>query len=241
VIKENVICKICAAVNDYVEVNKKWFHDLSAYHMQFKCGHCGRKSNIPKAQLKADTLLSFNNMGAIQSNSAIYLSISDGKICRRVQSPSATSVQRTTKDGKLVNEEFYKGWSGVIKEVKTRETDYGKEWNVTIDDGKVTAILNFKYSSGYASSFLKALPNVNLSKEVTFSPSVSEFNGKKKTTLFLNQEGRPVKWYYTKETPNGCPSMKQIKVKGVDVWDDSDMMEFLERKTFELFNEETPF
>lgn len=181
-------------------------------------------------------------MGAIQSNSAvIYLSISDGKICRRLQSPSATSVQRTTKDGRLVNEELYKGWSGKISEIKTRETDYGKEWNVTIDDGDTKAILSFKYSSGYASSFLKALPNVNLDKDVTISPNVQEVDGKKRTTIFLNQDGKAVKWYYTKDNPNGCPGLKKIKIKGVESWDDSDMMEFLEQKVTELFTNETPF
>lgn len=175
-------------------------------------------------------------MGAIQSNSAIYLSISDGKICRRVQSPSETSVQRTTKDGRVVNEELYKGWSGKITDVKTRDTDYGKEWNVTIDDGKDKAILSFKYSSGYASSFLKALPNIDLNHEVTLSPSVSEFNGKKRTTLFVNQHGNAVKWHHTKDNPNGCPGLTKIKIKGVESWDDSEMMEFLEKQTYKLFN-----
>jgi len=51
-------------------------------------------------------------MGAINNSTAIYLSISDGKICRRVQSPTATSIQRTTKDGRVVNEEHYNGWLG---------------------------------------------------------------------------------------------------------------------------------
>ena len=46
--------------------------------------------------------------------------------------------------------------------------------------------------------------------------------------MFLNQNGTAVKWAYTKDNPNGCPSLKQIKVKGQSTWDDSDMMEFLE-------------
>lgn len=168
-------------------------------------------------------------MGAIKSNSAlIYLSISDGKICRRVQSPTDSSIQRTTKDGRIVNEEFYNGWMGKITNIQTRESEYGKEWQVTIDDGHTPAQLQFKYSSGYAASFLKALPNVNLNAPVTFSPKITIDGEKKRTTLFLNQDGKAVKWAYTKDNPNGCPGLKQIKVKGQTTWDDSDMMEFLE-------------
>ena len=167
-------------------------------------------------------------MGAINNSTAIYLTISDGKICRRVQSPTTSSIQRTTKDGRVVNEEHYNGWMGKITNITTRESDYGKEWNVTINDGSVTVILSFKYSSGYAASFLKALPNVNLNESVTFTPKAIEVDGKKRTTLFLNQNGNAVKWAYTKDNPNGCPGLKQIKVKGVNTWDDSEMMEFLE-------------
>lgn len=188
------------------------------------------QSLLKTTQLKADILLSFYIMGAIQSNSAvIYLTISDGKICRRVKSPTLNSVERHTKDGKLVNEEFYTGWKGIITDIQTRESDYGKEWIVSIKDNDGTAQLSFKYSSGYASSFLKALPNVELSKEVTITPKVTIEGEKKRTTIFLNQDGKAVKWYYTKDNMNGCPSLQQVKVKGVLTWDDSDMMEFLEK------------
>lgn len=168
-------------------------------------------------------------MGAIQSNSAnIYLSITDGQICRRVQSPTDKSKTRQTKDGRTVHEEHYRGWDGIITDIQVRETDYGKEWNVTIDDNGEKAVLQFKYSSGYATSFLKALPNVDLSDRVTIVPNMSEVNGKKRSTLFINQNNSGIKWYFTKENPNGCPGLKKIKIKGVESWDDSDMMEFLE-------------
>jgi len=176
-------------------------------------------------------------MGAIQSSSAIYLTISDGKICRRVTSPTETSVQRTTKDNRIVNEEFYRGWSGKIVAVNTRESEYGKDWQIHFKDENGLAILSMKYSSGYAAAFLKALPNVDLSKNVQLSPKVTVEGEKKKTTIFLNQDGAPVKWFYTKDNPNGCPGLKKIKVKGVETWDDSDMMEFLERMVFDRFND----
>lgn len=169
-------------------------------------------------------------MGAITNNAAtmVFLTISDGKLCKRVQSPTANSKERINKEGKLVHEEFFNGWSGKIIDISTRESDYGKDWMIKVDDGECIAVIQFKYSSGYAASFLKALPNVDLEKEVSISPNLKIEGDKKKTTIFLNQDGKSVKWFYTKETPNGIPSLKKVKIKGVEQWDDSEQMEFLE-------------
>lgn len=175
-------------------------------------------------------------MGQIIKNSAIYLIISDGKICRRVQSPTTSSKERVTKEGRIVHEEFYHGWSGKITDIRTRTSDYGKDWNVTIDDGQIRAILQMKYSSGYASAFLKTLPNVDLSKDVQLMPRADTIDGKTKTTMFVKQDGAAIKWAFTKDNPNGLPPMRKIKVKGVDVWDDSDMMDYLENMVKEKFS-----
>ena len=190
-------------------------------------------------------------MGALTSNSALYLTISDGKICRRVQSPTATSKERTNKEGRVVHEEFYTGWVGKIVDIKTRESEYGKDWQIHLEDENGIAILSMKYSSGYAASFLKALPNVDLTENVQLNPKMTIEGERKKTTLFINQGGKSVKWAFTKDNPNGIPSLKKIKIKGVEQWDDTDLMEFLEdmvntkilpkiKPSFES-NDETPF
>jgi hypothetical protein len=247
-VEKNVTCKLCGCINDSVEVIEKLFYNNSGSHYQFQCNHCNRRSSIAKKLLNGgtDTAI-FKPMGSIIKNSAIYLTISDGRICRRVQSPTATSKERTTKDGKVVHEEQYHGWSGKITDITTRQTDYGKEWNVTIEDGDTKASLQMKYSSGYASAFLKTLPNVDLSKDVQLMPKSETTDGKTKTTMFIKQDGKAIKWAYTKDNPNGLPSMKKIKVKGVDVWDDSDMMEHLENMVKSKFanneqdNSDVPF
>jgi len=59
--------------------------------------------------------------------------------------------------------------------------------------------------------------------------------------MFVNQGGAALKWYYTKDNRNGLPELKKLKVKGKETWDDSDMMEFLEKMVAEKFNEEAPF
>jgi hypothetical protein len=169
-------------------------------------------------------------MGAVLENNAIFLSITNGKICKRVPQPTNDSKERVNKNGKTVHEEFYKGWKGRITAIATKDhPEYGKFWNVTLTDETGDAILQMNYSSGYAAAFLKMLPNVNLSGDVVITPKLTIDGDKKKTSLFITQHGEPVKWYYTRDNPNGLPELKKIKVKGKEQWDDSDVMEFLEK------------
>lgn len=168
-------------------------------------------------------------MATIDFNSAIYYTISDGKICRQHREAVEGSTSRVNKNGKTVHETFYKALKGRITGITTKDGEYGKFWNVTIqDEFGTTETLQFQYSSGYANGFLRALPNVDLSSEVVIAPNMKIENDKKKTTIFLTQHGKAIKWFYTKENPNGIPDLKQVKVKGKITWDDSDIMEFLE-------------
>jgi len=169
-------------------------------------------------------------MGAITQSNAIYLTISNGQICKKVIKPTATSKERVNKNGATVHEEHYKGWKGRITGIAVRDhKDYGKHWNVTITDEDGDAILQMNYSSGYSAAFLKILPNIDLNSEVNIVPDMRVEGDKKKTTLFITQHGKPVKWYYTKDNPNGLPPLNKIRVKGEDTWDDSDCMEYLEK------------
>ena len=137
------------------------------------------------------------------------------------------------KMGKIVHEEFMDGLSGRITEIKTKDhPDYGKFWLITLTDGDWSGVVQIKYSSGYASAFLKMLPNVDLSKDVTIVPKMTIDGDKKKASLFIMQDGTPLKHFYTKDNPNGLPQMKKIKVKGKETWDDTEMMEFLEKMVF---------
>lgn len=167
---------------------------------------------------------------ALGNNSqGIFLEISNGKICKKVSAPTKSSVQRTNKNGKVVNEEFYDHVEGQITDIKTREhEEYGKSWVVTLVDGDETYKLQMKYSSGYSSAFLKCLPNVNLADPIRIIPKMTVEGEKKKTSLFVIQHGKPLTHFYTKDNPNGLPPMKKVKVKGKETWDDTDMMEFFE-------------
>jgi len=162
------------------------------------------------------------------SSSSIYLSIADGKIVRRFKEPTANSKQRTSKIGKIVHEESYDYVSGIITDISTKDSDYGKFWNIRLQDGADTYVLQFQYSGGYASSFLKSIPNANLGKEIKIKPRVEMNGDKKRTTVMLIQDETIIRWKWTKDNPGDLPGLKKVKVKGVEQWDDSDMMEALE-------------
>lgn len=162
------------------------------------------------------------------SNSAIYLSVSDGKIVRRFKEPTAQSKARTNKMGNTVHEESYDYVEGMITGITVRDSDYGKFWCVNIQDGADSYILQFQYSGGNANSFLKSIPNADLRKPIRIRPAVEIDGDKKRSKLFLVQDDKALRWFWTKDNPGEMPSLKKIKIKGVEQWDDSDMMEYLE-------------
>jgi hypothetical protein len=116
---------------------------------------------------------------------------------------------------------------GMIKNVQFKDGDYGTQLIVTIENDGEIAHLQMPLSSNPASGFLKALPNVDASVAVKFSPKMEEKDGKRKTSLFLSQGGKGVKWYWTKDNPADLPPLKKIKVKGKETWDDSDQIDYL--------------
>jgi hypothetical protein len=163
-----------------------------------------------------------------QSSNGVFLSITNGKLVRQFKQPTDKSVSRVNKVGKEVHEEFYDSLTGFISDIKTKESDYGKFWVVSVKDDKHTYFLEMKYSSGYAVSFLKALPNVSFSELVTLTPKLTIDGDKKSSVVFINQNGVGLKHFWNKANPGELPQLKQIKVKGVNIWDDSDRMLYLE-------------
>lgn len=166
----------------------------------------------------------------------IYLTVSNGKLVQQHKEANANTIQRENKVGKIVHEEFFKELVGVITRIETKENDYGKQWQIVFADGDDKYMVQMPYSGRYSSSFLKALPNVVQGKPVKFMPweMQDKSNASKKitgVTLYQNDGDGFVKVpsAYTKEDPNGLPEMTKKRVKGKDVWDDSEMMDHLEQ------------
>jgi hypothetical protein len=162
-----------------------------------------------------------------KAQAGIYLSIQSGKIAHRVTEATSTSKSRTLDTGKVIHEELYDSLEGRITGISFKDGDYGQQLLIQVESDGQRATLQMPLSSSPASGFLKALPNINSTELVKFSPKMQEVDGKRKTSLFLSQAGKGVKWFWTKDTPGDLPSMKKIKVKGKETWDDSEQIEYL--------------
>lgn len=164
---------------------------------------------------------------------AAYYTIMFGKIVRNVKERTETSKSRINKNGKTVHEEHYDFIDGTIDAIETKDSDFGKMWIITLMDGEDRQILQMNYSGGYSQAFLKCLPNVDLGASVKIIPKESDVVNKagktvKKTTVFITQHGKPIKWFWNKENPGELPELESKKIKNKIVWDDSEVMEFLE-------------
>jgi hypothetical protein len=156
-----------------------------------------------------------------------FITILGGKFCQRVQEGTEGAIQRTNKLGKVVWEKFYDSFTGKLVGIKVQDGTYGKTWNFSFQDKGEIYTLQLSYSNSFATAFLKMLPNIDLTKEMKVSPSTKEVDGKNKNSLFINQDGNPLKHAYTRDNPNGMPDMEQVMVKGEKVWDDTKRIAFL--------------
>lgn len=166
-------------------------------------------------------------MGLDNRSGGQFITILAGKFCQRVPEGTEGAVSRVNKLGKTVFEKYYDSFTGKLVGIKTQDGSYGKSWVFSFRDKEDVYHLQLSYSNSFATQFLKILPNVKLDVEMKVSPSVKEVDGKNKSSLFVNQDGVPIKHAYTKDVPNGMPNMVQIQVKGVDVWDDTERLKFL--------------
>jgi hypothetical protein len=161
--------------------------------------------------------------------SSIFLGISNGKIVRAFKEPTADSKSRINKMGRAVHEEFYDYVEGKITGIRVKESEYGKFWVVSLKDGGTDYLLEMNYSGGNSGAFLKVLPNIDPTKKICIIPRTDTVNEKKRSSLIIDQNGKALKWFWTKDAPGDMPKLEQKKIKGVTVWDDSEMMEFLEK------------
>ena len=167
-------------------------------------------------------------MGLNNNQSAgVFLQVSRGKLVRQFQQATDKSVTRVNKNGKTVHEEFYDSLTAKLTDIKVKESDFGKFWTLVFDDGQMNFFIDLNFSGGYAISFLKALPNADVTKEMTIVPKYTEEGDKKSSVIFINQNGKGLKHFWTKDNPGELPPMVKIKVKGKEAWDDSDRLEYL--------------
>lgn len=144
------------------------------------------------------------------SSNVTYLTIKEGKIAVK-------------KDG---NVELFDNITGRLTDINIKEDGkYGPQIVLTITGDKVYK-LQFDVDSRHGTSFMKAIPNADLTKPIEFVPWLKVIDNKKKSALYLNQDVT-VPWFFTKDAPNGMPEPSKIRKGGKDEWDYYDQVAFL--------------
>lgn len=171
-----------------------------------------------------------------KTNTFTYLSVFDGSIVKKSTSDDPKAEKRVNKKGVDVWERKWPSLSGHLLKIETRDHEFGTDLNLVMKDGGESFLLQIPLNSGYANAFLRAIQNANFKEQIELCPKVKEVDNKKRATMFVNQNGKGLKWFYTKAEPKDLPPMVQIKVKGQLTWDNSDQMEFFKKMIEEKIN-----
>lgn len=111
--------------------------------------------------------------------------------------------------------------TGFIKAVYIDDANYDnkdyRKVNVLIEHDSGETILGFPLSSGYGNAFCRLLPNVDISKEVSISGSVTPDKNdpkRKYSSLFVSHGKTVLEWYYSKKNENDkkVPAIKEQTV-----------------------------
>lgn len=132
-----------------------------------------------------------------------YLTIREGKIAKYLG------------DKKY---ELYDSVEGYIIGLSTRDTQYGQQLCIDLKDDVVYQLqirikgeekpgVTAKQTS-YFIAFAHCAPNIDPSKKITFIPSLKEVDGKKRSALFLKQNGEIIKWAFKKG--EGMPDPEEV-------------------------------
>ena len=132
-----------------------------------------------------------------------YLSIREGKIAKYLG------------DKKY---ELFDSVEGYIVGMSTRDTQYGPVLNIDLQDDQLYQLqIRIKgedlpgqaaKQTSYFIAFAHCSPNIDPSKKVEFIPSLKEVDGKKRSALFLNQNGQTLKWAFKKG--EGMPEPEEV-------------------------------
>ena len=170
-------------------------------------------------------------MGLNNNQNKTFLGLREGKILKKVVAGTPDAVNYPTDAGEARWYLTFSSLTGYITGFRTKDgwKENTIDLCVEITDAGEVFELQMQVGGGNFNSFVKALPNVDLAKEVTLSPKFEVVDNKKQTTLFINQGGKAVKFYFTKDNPNGMPDAEKItnskgEIKG---WDFADQQQFL--------------
>jgi len=156
-----------------------------------------------------------------KQSGGIFVNIKDGSL--------------VIKKGKEQEPETFSSIKGFITKVDFIEEEFeGKKQEkakIYITDVDQSYILQMKTNSGYFRGFCNSLKSGSPTKEVTITPSSKKNeNGKKQTTCFVEQDGRYLKHFFTKDFKGDdkdfLPDLDKIVFKGETIYDNTKQVEY---------------
>jgi len=152
-----------------------------------------------------------------------YLNIKNGKIS-----------YKKNKDDKEYSTCGYV--EGTITGVKFEEKEYNNkkyiQASITIVDGEEKYLLQMDINSGYFINMCNSLRNGDLTKRVKLTPWMTEKDSKKRSGMYVDQNGASLKWFSTKENPNGVPALEKVVFEGNEKWSNYNQRMFWKSFTF---------
>jgi hypothetical protein len=151
------------------------------------------------------------------------------------------------KDGLIVHSEggdlkTYDAFSGRVIDLEIEDAEYqGEAYRkiiLFIEDPETDKVfeLGFSLESGYGNAFCCIAPNIDWSKPLEISGKIEDKgNGKKYSGMFIRQEGKAIKWFYTNAHDESAPPNKKrpapekVRVGNNDIFDFSKRNNFYEK------------
>lgn len=151
------------------------------------------------------------------SGNKMFLNIIGGKFARKVKSEDGEKygkvVQRTNKEGKIVQEVYYDELDISVTKIGIEGSNFGDNLVLYGEDGDENYVVQIPVESRYFNSFCDKIHNIDFNRKLTLKPysfqSDKELNknGEPKQITGINvfNGGQKVEKYYTKDSPHDKP------------------------------------
>lgn len=159
-----------------------------------------------------------------------WAKFAEGKIVLSSKTPREGYVSRVNKAGNTVYEQAHDAFTGYLSDITISESEYGKQFVFRFESELSYYNITAEYSSRYAKTILIAMaaPQYNPAEKVTLVPySFKNDKDKSVVGVTLRQGGEKIPAAYDRTT---LPPLREVKVKGNTIWDDTEVMDFLEAR-----------
>lgn len=172
-------------------------------------------------------------MGALENSGdgRIFINTYKGKFTKKVSADTTGAIKRTNKNNVEIYELQFNTISDCMlqKIEKYDNPDYGFQWNIYLAHTKSdeTYKVSLPYSGRMTMGLFLRLPNIDISKAMTFIMYYFPDKNKVALVIYQNQVKIPVFW--TEDNPGDLPQLVEFMKDGKQAWDSTARMVYLEK------------